>query len=695
MFLNRKNSLLIILLLFCTFSLSSQNQVSDSLIKVFESQKKDTSALSTLHKICVSAITENNAEKSLEFAKKGIELAKKLDSKKQEMNFTYHAGKACIILSRYDDGKKYLLYGASDGKEFDKLYPQFLSALGTVYIKLGDYPKAMDYLLKSLKLKEEKKDSSGIVSTRSNMGNLYAKMKEPEQAMEEYRKCLAIAVHTNDWDLTNTYINFANGFELFGVMDSSDFYLLKARDLCIKNNNKKSLIVVYGNLGLNAMNKGLVKQAEDYFLKVIEVCEELGNREYIGTAYNSLSELSYKNNDYKKAITYAQKGLVISQELGIKVSELEARQLLYDSYKASSNYKEALEQHEVIVVLKDSLLGAEKQKEVTRKEMQFEFDKQQALQKAEQEKLDAIATEEKKKQRIILYAVSAGFLLLGLLAIVIYRNLRSNKEQNKIISIQKAIVEEKQKEILDSIHYAERIQKTLLANKEMINAHLPESFILFKPKDIVSGDFYWATQNTDSAGRNQFYLTVADSTGHGVPGAFMSLLNISFLNEAINEKNIFAPNQVFNHVRKRLTESMEGRQDGMDAVLLRITYAAEGMRIDYAAAHNAPLLISNGEMIHLKADKMPVGKGERNEDFILHTIEAKKGDLLYLYTDGYPDQFGGEKGKKFKYKQLEQFIESIHNLPLEEQGELLSKRFEEWKGELDQVDDVCIIGIRL
>jgi serine phosphatase RsbU (regulator of sigma subunit) len=255
---------------------------------------------------------------------------------------------------------------------------------------------------------------------------------------------------------------------------------------------------------------------------------------------------------------------------------------------------------------------------------------------------------------------------------------------------QKEVIEEHQKEIIDSINYAKRIQYALLAHEQLLQENLPEYFVLFQPKDIVSGDFYWATKKD-----NKFYLAVCDCTGHGVPGAFMSLLNISFLNEAINEKNISDPHEVLNYVRKRLIESVskDGGQDGMDAILICIDKTNN--TLSYSAANNAPLLIKNNELLSLVADKMPVGKGERDESFKMRTIDLQKGDSLYLYTDGYADQFGGPKGKKFKYKPLNELFLLNQSASLAGQKNILSSTFEEWKGVLEQVDDVCILGIRI
>ncbi len=260
------------------------------------------------------------------------------------------------------------------------------------------------------------------------------------------------------------------------------------------------------------------------------------------------------------------------------------------------------------------------------------------------------------------------------------------KERTHEVVQQKELIEEKQKEIVDSINYAKRIQYTLLAHAEFLKQNLKDHFVLFQPKDIVSGDFYWATKKG-----KRFYLAVCDSTGHGVPGAFMSLLNISFLNEAISEKSIASPDEILNYVREKLVNSIsiDGAKDGMDGILLCI----EGDKITYAAANNSPVLISDGVLTHLETDKMPIGKGEKNEPFRLQTINAKKGDHLFLYTDGYADQFGGPKGKKFKYKPLDSMLLENCGSASEVQKEILSTRFNDWKGNLEQVDDVLLIGI--
>ncbi|MFN5183660.1 MAG: SpoIIE family protein phosphatase [Bacteroidota bacterium] len=313
------------------------------------------------------------------------------------------------------------------------------------------------------------------------------------------------------------------------------------------------------------------------------------------------------------------------------------------------------------------------------------------LKNLELQKQNKLLESEKQIKKYFQIGMIATLLFLSLLGILFYRNIKGRqiiKKQNEQMTHQYDEIKLKNKEIVDSINYAKRIQFTLLAHNELLKNNLNEHFIYFNPKDIVSGDFYWATLRN-----NKFYLAVCDSTGHGVPGAFMSLLSIGFLNEAINEKNILKPNQVFDFVRKKLTEtiSRDGQKDGFDGILLCIDTIDNSLC--YAAANNSPVLVSNNNLIELPSDRMPVGVGERNNDFTLNNVPSRKGDIIFLYTDGYADQFGGAKGKKFKYKQLNELLLSNSNLPVEAQKEVLKSTFENWKGNLEQVDDVCICGI--
>lgn len=270
-----------------------------------------------------------------------------------------------------------------------------------------------------------------------------------------------------------------------------------------------------------------------------------------------------------------------------------------------------------------------------------------------------------------------------------------HKEKERINEL-KLEIEHKHQEIIDSVNYAKRIQRALLASNTILKQNLNEYFVLFQPRDIVSGDFYWASKLAN----NQFLLAVADSTGHGVPGAIMSILNISCLNEAVNAEKLNYPNLILDYSRKRIMEHMsndgseEGGKDGMDCVLCNFDFAA--LKLSFAAANNPLWIIRNNEIIEFKPDKMPVGKAMGEiRPFTLHEFPIETGDLIIMITDGFADQFGGPKGKKFMYKPLKELILSVHNAPLIDIKNHLIKNLDEWKGNLEQVDDILIIGIRV
>lgn len=266
--------------------------------------------------------------------------------------------------------------------------------------------------------------------------------------------------------------------------------------------------------------------------------------------------------------------------------------------------------------------------------------------------------------------------------------------EKKIVEEQKIEIEHKHKEITDSINYAERIQKSFMATKTILDENLKDYFVLFQPKEAVSGDFYWAEKLTN----NNFIIATADSTGHGVPGAIMSLLNITSLEKAI--EHLTNPAEILNHTRQTIINrlkrdgSEEGGKDGMDCSLC--VYDFKNKKLFLSAANNPVWIVRGTEVIEIKADKMPVGKHDRQDvSFTLHEIDLLEGDIVYTLTDGFPDQFGGEKGKKFMSKNLRELLLANSGMPMYQQKELLQQTFADWVGVLEQIDDVTVIGVKI
>ncbi|HXP51236.1 MAG TPA: SpoIIE family protein phosphatase, partial [Bacteroidia bacterium] len=349
------------------------------------------------------------------------------------------------------------------------------------------------------------------------------------------------------------------------------------------------------------------------------------------------------------------------------------------------------------IVYRDSLVNEANTKKTVQAEMTFNFEQKQAAEKAEQDKKDALAEAEKRKQRIITWSVVAGLLSVMVFAAFIFRSLRITNKQKQDIEHKNSVIEEKNKDILDSITYAKRLQDAILPPIAYIKKHLPESFVLYKPKDIVAGDFYWAYTAEGGA----IYIAAADCTGHGVPGALVSVVCSNALNRTVKEFKITEPGKILDKVRELVLETFEKSesivQDGMDISLAAISHKplADSYEVQWSGAFNSLWYVQNGEMKEVPADKQPIGKTDTPLPFSTHNLNLQKGDTLYLFTDGYADQFGGPKGKKFKYKAMQQLIMDNSQLTMQEQQKLLDQSLESWKGNLEQVDDILIMGIRV
>jgi len=324
---------------------------------------------------------------------------------------------------------------------------------------------------------------------------------------------------------------------------------------------------------------------------------------------------------------------------------------------------------------------------------------QTQLEIAEVESRAQIAEQDSKlaheaSQRYYLYG---GLVILLIFGGFMYNRFRVTSKQKVIIEKQKeevdeqkALIEESHKEITDSIAYAKRIQSAILPPNGQVKELLKDSFILYKPKDVVAGDFYWLEEC-----KGKVLFAAADCTGHGVPGAMVSVICNGALNRSVREYGLTDPGKILDKARdiviQEFEKSDEEVKDGMDIALCSL----EGNKLQYAGAHNPLWIVRANEIIETKADKQPIGKYDNLQPYTTHSFDLQKGDTIYIFSDGYVDQFGGEKGKKFKTKALRELLLSIQDKSMTEQEQLIDKAFETWRGKHEQVDDVCVIGVRI
>jgi tetratricopeptide (TPR) repeat protein len=585
-----------------------------------------------------------------------------------------------------------------------------LGNIGKVYIALGDYTRALDYMFRALRISDSLGDKQRKATQLSNIGIVFHTQGNPDKALDYYFKAIALAREISNNNLVrNNLGNIANIYDEQGKSDKALEYHSQALQMAEEMKDKHSIATNSGNIGLDYEKLNNYSKALEYLNKALDIDTELGEKENRASWIGGIGEVYAKSGKKAEAEKNLLHALALYDSIGVTNEKIPFEMALSDLYASMGNYQKALEHYRSSVTIRDTLFNREKNKEITRKEMNYEFDKKEAATRAEQERKDIQAADEKKRGRITLILLSALAIALSVVAVTVYRGLRQSKRASKMIEQQrdeisaqketverqKVMVEEHQKEIIDSITYAKRLQKAILPRRKDIHRLFPESFVVYKPKDIVAGDFYWMEKVGDN-----IFIAAADSTGHGVPGALVSVVCSNALNRAVNEFNLTHTGLILDKAREivldTFAKSGEEIQDGMDISMACIPIGETGkFTVQWSGANNPLWYWSNGNLQDVTGDKQAIGKTMNPRPFTTHSLELKRGDILYLFTDGFADQFGGPKGKKYKYKQLQDNLVACSVLPMASQKAKLESSFDNWKGDLEQVDDVTLLGIRL
>ncbi len=554
------------------------------------------------------------------------------------------------------------------------------------------FEESLSYSLKALKICELTKDTIKSAESYLNIANSYLNMNNFSYAISNYKKAGELFKQVGDTiNVGTVYNNLAVSYDNRDILDTALVYYNLAFPIYNKTKNKKSIGLWYMNVGDLFRKQDKIKEALAYQLKAEPILIEANDLFTLMVLYSGLPYTYIELHKHDDALVYANKAIA----LGIKLKS--TRELSYaymalaDVYEAMGNYKEESLNIRKYASLNDSIFSEETSHTIAEMQSKYENEKKQKeieLKNVEIEKHEA-------KQTFYIGTVVAIILVVLLLVIGIRNKNKANnilQLQKKEIERQKHLVDEKQKEIIDSINYAKRLQQAILATPEEISKHFSDNFLLYKPKDIVAGDFYFF-ETTDT----HIFYAAADCTGHGVPGALVSVVCSNALFRCVKEFKLTDPGKILDKTRELVLEtfakSSSDVKDGMDISFLAINKINN--KVLWSGANNPLWYIQNKEFKQIKANKQPIGKTEISSSFTTHEIEYIKDSVFYLFTDGYADQFGGDKGKKFKYKQLEELLFQNEHLPFNQQSEILNQRFENWKGNLEQVDDVCVIGIKI
>jgi len=570
-----------------------------------------------------------------------------------------------------------------------------LNNLGIIYKARGIYDKAIDYYKENLKIVEELKDSIGMARTYSNIGNVYYLSGiDYEKALENYMLSLRIFISKADTQFIVTSYN--NIGLIYAKQKKYDMALKSYENVLRLAKDKSNIALAKKNLGELFNNTKKYKKAIASVEEALVIFTELGNKleiasceSYLGAAYLGLKI-------YDQAELHYLKSIELNREMDLTVELTTVYKDISSLYDSINNFRLAYDYLLQYTTLKDSTF-TEKYTDLIRG---FENEQKNKELEVQRERIKR-QQEEAKRQKLALYAVLFILLTIIVFAFLIAKQYNEKRkanikleEQNIEISNQRDQILHQKQEITDSITYASRIQRAILPPDEVINEILHEHFILWKPRDIVSGDFFWLTKKG-----NYRLFTAADCTGHGVPGAFMSMLGTAFLNEIVGKMEVIDAGEILNQLRFNVVSSLHqtGKvgesQDGMDIALCVIDDSKH--QLQYAGANNPMYLIRNGEVIEYKADKMPIGiYKDKKSDFIRHDIDLLKDDCVYVFSDGFPDQFGGPDQRKFMKKNFRDLLLRIHMHPMEEQRKLLDKTILDWIGDYHQIDDILVIGIR-
>lgn len=620
-----------------------------------------------------------------------------------------HLVEQMINMDLYKQAKHYTdtlinIYGNETSVELANVYVN----QSLIFDALGNYPEGLAASQNALQIFSELNHNTGKATCYSDIGVFHYYRGEDSLARVYLEQAFQIYQSINDSSgMAQCYNNIANTYFENNDYEAAINNYNKGLEIDRMLNDVEGQSIFLSNIGETYTYLEQYEVAEEYLQKSLLLAESLDDPWTISNPLRGLGELYQILGDTEEAINVVKRSVKLCLEIDALPELASAYNQLFTLYYAKGNYKEAILYHELYYQAKDSIFNIEKETLFHDMEIQFQVkDKNQKLILAQKNKEVADLAHQKEidkskeRQNLILLGLISVAIVLLIVIVNVLQKKKANKllrHQNKVIQnkntkINQAYkeIEEKSNEILDSINYAKRIQSAILPSSGNLSRLLPNSFVLYKPKDIVAGDFYWLESKN-----NKVLFAAADCTGHGVPGAMVSVVCNNALNRSVREYGLTDPGQILDKTKSLVVEEFEKSEDdvkdGMDIAICCI----DNNILSYAGAHNPLWIYRNGTLIEKKADKQPIGKFEYKKSFTTHEIELQKGDTIYLFSDGFPDQFGGERGKKYKSINLKKYLLSIQSHSMQEQKELLNTEFENWRGNLEQIDDVCVIGVKV
>ena len=631
----------------------------------------------------------------------------------------YYNGNYSDALSNFKNALKF-----SKQAQNDSLKAEELNWIGMVYEGKADYDIAIEYYNKSYEINKKIKHSTGMSDNLNNIGMVYYRWGETDEAIKHFKDALEIDLLANK--KRNIAIDYNNlGLSYLNIdADKAIYYHQTAISIDSSNNNYENIAKYINNIGLVYYRQGKLQEAINQFELAVKISDSQNQKKNEAKFLQNIAALyALKLKNYNAALKKVNQSKIICEENNFKDLLSSAYYIYYKIYLLKNDYKTALEYYKLRTATQDSIFDKESKETLEHYRAKYETEKKEheieVLKKDELVKNLQI-----KKQKTTIWFTSLGLFLFVIFILIIYRAYKQKHKAFETIKVQKDEITEKNeelnqqneeilsqrdeieeqrnilsnqhKQITDSIVYAEQIQKAIFPPEEFINKILPNHFILNMPRNIVSGDFYWISEV-----ENKIIIAVADCTGHGVPGAFMSMLGTTFLTEIVVKDKILESGLILDRLKLQVVNALHqkngedfGSKDGMDISLCIIDY--DKNEIQYSGAYNPLIIINNGELTEIKANKMPIGIYRYGKDnFETHKINIIKGSTIYMFSDGYQDQFGGKKNKKLGKRTFYNKLIEISSLPIKNQREKLLELHYNWKNNSEQIDDILVVGIQL
>ena len=684
---------------------SAQNAEIDSLKVLLENLAEDTMKVNTLNDIA-SAIFRSEPAEAIRYSEDAIALAEQINFRRGLALAHKNLGLGYYMQANYTEAFRSWEPSLETYEELGdfKMVANLLSNMGSIYYSIGKNVEAIEYFLRSLKLAEELSDSTRISTLFLNIGVVYSEMPATyDLAQKYYLQSIDMGEAIGDMDVVG--VGTINLGEIYVEKENYDSALICFEQALTIVTSGIDSASVYNFIGSIHSERGAYKRALSYHRNALEMArKENAQREMVGILLGLAS--TYENlDDPKTAIKYYREAELLAEEIGLNEELSGAYEGLATNYAKVQNYPNAYKYLSLQNTIDNTIYRIESENKTNMLINSYQMEKKQdEIEILEKESLiDDLKS--RRQQAGIVATGLFGLLILGM-AIGLYKRMRFIRTTNERINAQNEL-------ITDSIRYAQRIQSAVLPSQELLDELMPDHFVLLKPKDIVSGDFYWVKEVQD-----HIVIVGADCTGHGVPGAFMSMLGITMLNDLIGDRCFSAPSAILEALRLKVKETLaqEGngdeQKDGMDLALA--IFNRNTRELHFAGANNPLYVIRNKEfppekdleiyastsnddyqLYELKGDKQPIGVHWEETRFTTRSLMLHEQDTFYIFSDGFVDQFGGENRKKYKSLNFKKLLLSIQKEPMDIQKQALEDTFETWKGIHEQIDDVSVIGVRV